>query len=316
MRSSNRISFSDHFISDPHLERSWGGVFYHPAFIEPACEVLKLEGNTAYVTCDENQIGATNLVRRNRFPFRISSLPLLFQYFGPILFDLSRNAFVLEALDEFLSNSCDFAYLSFPPDIGSLDGLTNWKIIPNVTLALKEDGLKRWGADFKDDVKNKIRKATREKVEIIESDNLPRELWKTAYGRRGMQPPISSVALSIWCEKLVGASLLRIFTARIRGEDIAFRGELIYGKFAYDWIAGSSPAFHSSGANQLLMAEIGKELSALGISTWDMVGGEIPSIADFKRSFGAVDVPYFQASRAFGIKGKAFELLRKIRHGR
>jgi hypothetical protein len=316
LRSSNRINFGDHLLSDPRLERSWGGIFSHPAFIEPACKILRLEGNPAYITCNENQFGAINLLWGKRPPFRVASLPLLFQYFGPILFDSSQSAIVLKALDEYLSNSCDFAYFSFPPDIGSLDGLTDWKIIPNVTLVLKEDGLKKWGTDFKDDVKNKIRKAAREKVEIVESDRLPRELWEMAYGRRGLKPPISSEALDIWCEKLVSASLLRIFVARIGGEDIAFRGELIYGKFAYDWIAGSSPAFHSSGANQFLMTEIGKELSALGITTWDMVGGEIQSIADFKRSFGAVDVPYFQASRAFGIKGKAFELLRKIRHGR
>ena len=316
MRSSNRISFSDHLLSDSRLERSWGGVFSHPAFIEPARKILRLDGNPGYITCDENQVGAINLLRGKRPPFRIASLPLLFQYFGPIFFNLPQTISILGALDEYLSNSCDFAYLSFPPDIGSVDELTNWKIIPNVTLVLKEDGLRRWGTDFKDDVKNKIRKAGREKVEIVESNHLPRELWKTAYTRRAMKPPISSEALGIWCEKLMNASLLRIFVARIGGEDIAFRGELIYGKFAYDWIAGSSPVFHSSGANQLLMAEIGKELSTLGISIWDMVGGEIPSIADFKRSFGAVDVQYFQASRAFGIKGRAYELLRKIRHGR
>jgi hypothetical protein len=315
LRSSNKISFGDHLLSDPRLERTWGGVFYHPAFIEPACKLLRLEGNPAYITCDENQIGAINLIRGKRPLFRIASLPLLFQYFGPILFNSSQTSSILGALDEYLSNSCDFAYLSFPPDVSSFDELTNWKIIPNITLVIRGDGLKRWGADFKDDVKNKIRKAAREKIEIVESDRLPRELWETAYARRGMKPPISSEALDIWCEKLVSESLLRILVARIGGEDIAFRGELIYGKFAYDWIAGSSPAFHSSGANQLLVAEIGKELSALGISTWDMVGGEIQSIADFKRSFGAVEVPYFQASRAFGIKGKAFELLRKLKNG-
>ena len=176
--------------------------------------------------------------------------------------------------------------------------------------------MKKWGQGFKDDVKNKIRKASREKIEIARTDRFPKQLWETAYSRHGISPPIDPASLERWCQALVASSLLRIYVAKLDGAEIAFRGELLFGDYGYDWIAGSDPSFHSNGANQLLMAEIGRELSVLGLSAWDLVGGEIPSIADFKRSFGADEIPYFQASCAFGFKGKTFEWLRRLRHGR
>jgi hypothetical protein len=97
---------------------------------------------------------------------------------------------------------------------------------------------------------------------------------------------------------------------------VAFRGELLYGRFAYDWIAGSDPEYHPTGANQLLMAEIGREFSSLNLEAWDLVGGGgLNSISEFKKSFGAREIAYCQTYRSFGIKGRLFERLRKMRHG-
>jgi hypothetical protein len=276
-----------------------------------------LSGQVAEITLNENIIGATNILTGSHPPFRAATLPLLFQYYGLLIFDTPRLSDVLRELDNYLSGKCDYVYLSFPPDISNLTSLSSgWKIIPNLTLALRKDDLNKWGNDFKDDVKNKIRKASREKVIISETNKIPVELWTSAYNRRNMQPPIDPAALERWSQALISSSLLRIFVAQIDNQNVAFRGELIFGEFAYDWIAGSSPEYHASGANQLLMAEIGHKLSYLKCTCWDLVGGEVESIADFKKSFGAKDIPYFQASRGFGLKGKAFKIIRKIKHGR
>jgi hypothetical protein len=316
LQSSNKIRFDDAISNDPRLERTWGGVFFHPAFTAPACVNLRLYGQPSYIVSGNEQIGAVNLLRGRRSIFRAATLPLLFQYYGPLFFKRDSHSATLNELDRYLADLCDFAYLSFSPDLSSLDGLpATWRAIRNVTLALTGENLKRWGRDFKDDVKNKIRKAGREKIEIYETNELPLKLWETAYSRRGLPTPIRADLLENWTGRLVDASLLRIFTAKKDDQVIAFRGELVYGDYAYDWIAGSNPDFHSSGANQLLMAQIGQELSSLNLAAWDLVGGEIAGIADFKRSFGAKDLPYFQAWRSFGLKGKVFEISRKLRHG-
>ncbi len=317
LQSLNKITFDDHLSSEPRLESSWGGVFCHPVFLAPARGILNLEGQPSFITQDQNRIGAINLLWGEHFPFRTVTLPLLFQYFGPIFFDQISCPSVLTQLDRHLAGLGDFAYLSFPPDIRSLDGLpSEWKVIKNLTLVFTGKDMESWGREFRDDVKNKLNKAAREKVEIYETDNPPYDLWETAYARRGIAPPIQPASLKSWCQALIESSLLRVFEARVDNKPVAFRGELVHGAFAYDWIAGSDPAYHSVGANQLLMAEIGQEFRRLNLAAWDLVGGEIPGIADFKRSFGAKDTSYFQASRSYGIKGKAFEILRIIRHGR
>ncbi len=314
LQSSNKIKFGDHLSKEPRLKRTWGGVFFHPAFTEPARDILNLQGKPSYITAAKEQIGAVNLLWGKRCIFRAATLPLLFQYYGPIFFKRNSYSSILTGLDRFLTDLCDFAFLSFPPDIRSLEGLpSKWKVIKNLTLALTSEELKRWGQDFKDDVKNKIRKATKEKVEIYETNELPLKLWETAYSRRSMPTPIKPDLFESWSRKLIDASLLRIFTAKKNDEVIAFRGELVFGDYAYDWIAGSDPKFHSMGANQLLMAQIGQELSTLDLAAWDLVGGEVASIADFKRSFGARDFPYFQAWCSFGLKGKIFETARRMR---
>ncbi len=317
LQSLNKITFDDLLSTETRLESTWGGVFCHPAFLAPAGKILNLDGQPSYITVDQNRIGAINLLWGNHPPFRTITLPLLFQYSGPIFFDYASCPLVLSQLDKHLASLGDFAYLSFPPDMRSLDGFPPaWKVIKNMTLAVFAKDLETWGSEFRDDVRNKLNKAAREKVQIYETDSLPLDLWETAYARRGIAPPIKPAALKSWCQALIESSLLRVFEARVESKPVAFRGELVCGKFAYDWIAGSDPAYHSAGANQLLMAEIGQVFRGLNLAAWDLVGGEIPGIADFKRSFGAKDTAYFQASRSYGLKGKMFEILRNIRHGR
>ncbi|MEE9553641.1 MAG: GNAT family N-acetyltransferase [candidate division Zixibacteria bacterium] len=185
-----------------------------------------------------------------------------------------------------------------------------------ITPVFYKDDFDEWGRNFRDDVKNKIRKAQRSSVQIEQSDSLPGELWEQAYARKNIKPPIEVTALAKWCASLIDDSLLKIYTANIDGVPVAFRGELISGEFAYDWLAGSNPDFHATGANQLLMSEIGKRLVESNVKTWDLVGGQVKNVYDFKKSFGAKDAVYYQGERHFNLKGKVFSYLRKIKYGR
>ena len=152
-------------------------------------------------------------------------------------------------------------------------------------------------------------------MRIEQCESLPQELWSLAYTRRGLKPPLEPLALARWCERLLTNSMLKLYVAKMNDSPIAFRGQLLQGEFAYDWIAGSDPEFHATGANQLLMAEIGHELAGMNIKTWDLVGGQIKSIADFKKSFGAKELYHYQAYKSFNIKGKIFRVMRKLKNG-
>jgi hypothetical protein len=318
--SSDKIALLKASDDNPHLRKIWGGIFYHPIFVDAASRALNLKGQSSNISVEEKSIGAFNLLYRERLGLRTATTPLLFQYFGPVLYDdesmdISENS--RGNLKEYLANDFDFVYFSLSPNSHLLsEFIEQFHHEKALTLVLYCDDLKKWGAGFRDDVKNKINKAKKERVQIVASDSLPQKLWEITFARRGVAPPIKPSVLADWCEPLIKENLLKIFVAQIDRTPVAFRGELIFGDYAYDWIAGSDPAHHASGANQFLMAEIGREFSAKNLTAWDMVGANIKSIADFKKSFGAREVEHLHIYRSFNVKGQIFNILRHIRHGR
>lgn len=298
------------------IENHWGGIFYHPRFVGPAGENLNLRGESCFLVSAGDSSCALNLLLQDRNIVRAATIPLMFQYFGPLFLDKDSEERSMSEVDRYLSGACDFAYFSFSPGFRPGAGFpSGWHPIRAVTLALAADELNNWGGCFRDDVKNKIRKAKRESVKIEPVRSLPAELWSLAYTRRGLKPPMEPPALARWCGRLMADSLLKLYVAKIDENPIAFRGQLILGQFAYDWIAGSDPEFHATGANQLLMAEIGHELAGMGITTWDLVGGQIKSIADFKKSFGAREFYHYLAYKSFSVRGRIFSIARKLKNG-
>ncbi len=276
---------------------------------------MGLEGSAKIIEYDGNKIGISNMLFRKRSGIKVATIPLLFQYFGPVFYDSSFEENFLKPVIDHYKETCDFIYLSFTPEFNSIGELSGgWKIRRSSTLAITDSELSSWGNNFRDDVRNKINKANREKVQIIQSDAFNERLWELSFARKGMKPPIKPSYLNKWCSELLNGSLLHIYTAVVDGREAAFRGQLIYGRFAYDWIAGSDPEYHHLGTNQLLMAEIGRELRKKGITIWDLVDGSIKGIAEFKRSFGAVEYHHWQVYKAIGVKGKLFGALRRMKN--
>gem|GEM_PF-1584211 len=315
-RLSNSMEVSDISVDDSLTGRIWGGVFFHPRFTVGAKKCLNLTGETVFLRHKGSPVCALNLLRHRRPFIRSATIPLLFQYYGVISITRDFPAELPSELNSFIKNECDIAIFSFPPDFPvEILSAINMRTREYITLALNEDDLRVWGQNFRDDVKNKIRKAERESVEIGGIDVLPEKLWEQAYTRKNLKPPIAASRLREWCASLIAGSLLKIYIASKDGHPVAFRGELIFGDYAYDWIAGSDPQYHNTGANQLLMAEIGSSIVKSGIKKWDLVGGQIRTIYDFKKSFGAREYTYYQGIICFNVRGKLYSILHKIRHG-
>ncbi len=316
LRSSSKREIVKTPTDISRIESLWGGIFYHPQFVGPAAEFLNLQGESCFLSSAGSSFCALNLLFQNRKMVKAATIPLMFQYFGPLFLEKDFEERSMSEIDRYLSGKCDFVFFSFSPEFQVTAGLpSGWHAKQTATLALTADELKAWGSCFRDDVKNKIRKAKRESVRIEQCESLPQELWSLAYTRRGLKPPLEPPALARWCERLLANSMLKLYVAKINDSPIAFRGQLFFGEFAYDWIAGSDPQFHAAGANQLLMAEIGHELAGACIRVWDLVGGQIKSIADFKKSFGANEFYHYQAYKSFNMKGKVFSAVRKLKHG-
>ncbi len=117
------------------------------------------------------------------------------------------------------------------------------------------------------------------------------ELCAKSYRRHGRTLPARPAAL----EALAGAmgEWARIFIAvRDRTPEAGFI--LLHdGQTAHYWIAGSLPG----PAMTVLIGEVLPILSQSGITQFDFVGANTPSIAEFKRSFNPVLTPYYHLRR-------------------
>lgn len=260
-------------------------------------------------------IAVANSIARHR-PLKISTLPLLFQYYGLLMLDEENIAMAGSAFDYYFHKNLDYAYFSLPPYMNEFaESLTDWQRIKVLNLFCDREILSRWGTDFLYMVKKQIKKAKRNGIIVERIDNIPMEIWRKAFERKYLATPIHSEQLARWSRQLIDKSLLNVYAAKIEGRAIAFRAELMQGKFAYDWIAGSDPEFNIMGVNQILMAEIGDYLRERNIKIWDLVGGQIKGVAEFKRSFGARDIYHYHISKSYNAKGSLYHFLREIRNG-
>ncbi len=70
----------------------------------------------------------------------------------------------------------------------------------------------------------------------------------------------------------------------------------------FDLISTFDPDYRNSGASTLLVYEMMKYLSSIGIKAFDFEGSMIPGVEDSFRHFGARQTPYFRIWKEYGNK--------------
>lgn len=166
-------------------------------------------------------------------------------------------------------------------------------------------------------VLNKIRKAEKLgiKIEQMNDTEMFYKLWRLSYKRKKIKVPLTKNIFFKWADRLLNKKLIKIYFAILKNNiAIASRLELIDVDIAYDLMAGANPNFFNTGANQLLMTSIFRDLLANGINRFDFVGADIPSIAYYKSSFGGTLIPHYQVSKAISLRAKSIRLLKDFYH--
>ena len=88
---------------------------------------------------------------------------------------------------------------------------------------------------------------------------------------------------------------VRLFTATAVADGAPEGGLAVLhdGRTAHYWIAGSTPG----PAMTVLLGHTLPRLRDAGLQTFDFVGANTPSIAEFKRHFGPALTPYFHLEK-------------------
>lgn len=270
-----------------------------------------MKPNPVAILKDNHVVGLANFMLSGKFGFKTMTIPKFFQYYGPILFDSDIGLY--DAVEKYLKQNTNLAIFSLTPEFSNQFKSGLWKKYDRLTYYMKPDTIENLRNNCFDDVKNKLNKAAKSGVDIKTIDEFPYDIYRATFERRNLNPPIPKSQLVLWVTRLAQAGLAKTYAAYKSDKLMAFRTQLIANGYAYDWLAGSLPDANSLGVNQLLVLTIGQELLKAHVINWDLLGGDIKSIGDFKRSFGSIERRHLQIERAFSSKGKIYRSLMNLK---
>lgn len=157
-----------------------------------------------------------------------------------------------------------------------------WRARPLYTyqLSLTHSGPEHWS----ENPRRLFRKA-RAQYHFVEDAALApalAQLVRLSYARHRRHPPLPETQLRTLLEELLPSGLLRLFgVLNDRAYPEAAVALLVHPPHAWYWLAGSEPG----PAMTVLLGELWQRLQAEGFETFDFVGANTPSIAEFKRRF-------------------------------
>ncbi len=146
--------------------------------------------------------------------------------------------------------------------------------------------------------KKQIKKAEREELNTRPCDNIDVmwDIWNKTFKRQNISSSVSLSELKYLYQKIKDRNSGQGFVTFTKNEEpVSFRVCIWNNSnIAYDWIAGTDPSYFSIGASSFNVWTTLQYLKSQEFSVFDWCGANIQSIANFKLSFGAKLVPYFE----------------------
>lgn len=268
-------------------------------YVRATAQAFDLQGEMHLVTSGDRAEAGVLVFWRQRGPYREVVIPPFTQYTPwvmrtqPSEADVHRHRSPMTAL--LTSLEARFHVLRFfcfaITDLRPAQW-RRWQATPRYTYRLQlndeDDVVTHWSSSTRRTFRN-----ARDDYHVAEdpeaADAVVR-LCAESYGRHDRSLPASPQRLVRLIDALHRSDMVRIFTAT-RVDDTAPEGGFVVlhdDQMAHYWIAGSRPG----AAMTVLIGEVLPQLRADGIETFDFVGANTPSIAEFKRSFGPTLTPY------------------------
>jgi len=213
----------------------------------------------------------------------------------------SRKTWV-EGLSHLLHKHLGKTDLILPPELKDIRSFqwASWHVSPLYTFRLDISNPDRVLSGWSDGARRVYTKM-KDQYELKSSTEFEHDIVRMcleAYERSGRTPPLSSDQLEGLVLRQVRRGKAVCYTvqegdeARL-GDDVQpSAGIVVLGAppDAYYWVAGSIPG----PAMTVLLGKLLYELSKRGYKTFDLVGANTPSIAEFKRRFNPVLTAYFR----------------------
>ncbi len=297
-------------LEDPGVRERWKTLenrsvirtpFATVSYIEDLSDVLRLQVKAAFVSEEQDVAGLLFLeekksgMRYNR-PHGFTMFSALAATTLPSAAEIHSRDTWFESLTRLLHEHLSKSDLILPPDIQDVRSFqwASWQVSPLYTFRLDisdpdqvlsgwSNGARRVYSKMKDQYE--LKSSTEYEHDIV-------RMCLEAYERSNRTPPLSSDQLEGLVLRQVRRGEAVCYTAQ-QGDDASpSAGIVVLGTApdAYYWVAGSIPG----PAMTVLLGKLLYELSKKGYNTFDLVGANTPSIAEFKRRFNPVLTPYFR----------------------
>jgi lipid II:glycine glycyltransferase (peptidoglycan interpeptide bridge formation enzyme) len=285
-----------------------GTIFNTSRWASLVCKAFPVE-HSIYAVLEHDQIvGGISFFHKRRMGLRILTRIPLSPYTG-VLFSPVQGAkaqkssteqheitsLILEAIE----NKFHFAQFGLHPSVNDVRPFLwrGWHTLPQYTYvnSLADIG-KTWEL-LSSSLRRKIHRAEEKSFKVVLKNDVSLLLTfqEMTYAKARLKPILPRSLFQRYCETIAEANLLRLYSAvDVEGNVHAERALIVDGNRAYDWMAGTNLQLGDEHANQLLVWEIFKRLSAEGIRTFDFLGANTASIAEFKRGFGGELTCYFE----------------------
>ncbi len=279
-------------------------MFAHPGFVEAIGRAFSHPVRLAAIEDGNGWQAAVPVFEKRRGPFKASALPHVTPILSPLLrgsiheTEINHQRSALDVLLRSLADTYDQATLQLHSSIVDARPFawSGWTVTPRYThvanLAV-DDPVAGWSKS--------VRYTIRTEAEnyLIEENSQHTEmgiaLMAASYSRKEKVLGLANRTLASLAHELVEQGLVRVFAATRRASSSPEAVALIAhdGRSAHYWIAGSKPG----PAMGVLLAGVVPKLKQDGIQSLDFTGANVPSVAEFKRKYGAELQTYFVARR-------------------
>ena len=186
-----------------------------------------------------------------------------------------------------------------------------FKVSPRITYRFADvSDIEAIRAKYDKTVRKNI-KSARNKVEIIEEDNIDNlhALLVKTFEHQGRSCPHKKEFINSIFEVCSAHDGAKVITAKDKNGNVHASSMFVYDeKTCYYLIAGADPTFRASGAPTLVL-DYGIEFASKSSKSFDFEGSMIEGIENFFRRFGADRVLYYQIEKK-GFIGEIKSLLK------
>jgi len=234
----------------------------------------------------------------------------------------SYRADVLTTLLDFIEHEFHMIHFSLPPGFRDIRQF-NWRgyrtnVVYTYRGAIEER--EKLFESFLPALRRQIKKAGKEDFTIRrEKDDKHAgevyDLLKSSYQRQqhtfGLQKDAFVALLNneLLSENLYVYSIWKEDTA------VAALVMVVDRAMSYYWLSGGDHHYFNTGLNQLLLLEVLSDLKEKGVTDFDFVGANTPSITQYKSGYNFQLVSYYQLSVQKGILARSLLFLKKLAKG-